>query len=52
MGLSLRYGRRMQTISGVHYNFSLPETAIAMLQGPGATETRPRANSGPTATSR
>ena len=36
MGLSLRYGRRMQTISGVHYNFSLPETALASLQGPGA----------------
>jgi glutamate--cysteine ligase len=25
MGLSLRYGRRMQTISGIHYNFSLPD---------------------------
>src|SRR5687768_3067903 len=25
MGLSLRYGSRMQTISGVHYNFSLSE---------------------------
>ncbi|MBK7791562.1 MAG: glutamate--cysteine ligase [Betaproteobacteria bacterium] len=25
MGLAHRYGRRMQTISGVHYNFSLPE---------------------------
>ncbi|WP_225784775.1 glutamate--cysteine ligase [Xenophilus sp. Marseille-Q4582] len=25
MGLSHRYGRRMQTISGVHYNWSLPE---------------------------
>jgi glutamate--cysteine ligase len=24
MGLSFRYGRRMQTISGIHYNFSLP----------------------------
>ena len=24
MGLSHRYGRRMQTISGIHYNFSLP----------------------------
>jgi glutamate--cysteine ligase len=24
MGLSNRYGRRMQTISGIHYNFSLP----------------------------
>ncbi|OGB66056.1 MAG: glutamate--cysteine ligase [Burkholderiales bacterium RIFCSPLOWO2_12_FULL_64_99] len=26
-GLSHRYGRRMQTISGIHYNFSLPEEA-------------------------
>ncbi len=25
MGLSHRYGRRMQTISGIHYNFSWPE---------------------------
>jgi glutamate--cysteine ligase len=25
MGLAHRYGRRMQTISGIHYNFSLPE---------------------------
>lgn len=25
-GLSHRYGRLMQTISGIHYNFSLPET--------------------------
>src|SRR6266852_1651200 len=24
LGLSLRYGRRMQAISGIHYNFSLP----------------------------
>jgi glutamate--cysteine ligase len=24
MGLSFRYGRRMQTISGIHYNLSLP----------------------------
>ena len=24
-GLSYRYGRRMQAISGIHYNFSLPE---------------------------
>lgn len=31
MGLSYRYGRRMQTISGVHYNFSLPESAWALL---------------------
>ena len=27
IGLAHRYGRRMQTISGIHYNFSLPETA-------------------------
>ena len=27
IGLSHRYGRRMQTISGVHYNFSLPQAA-------------------------
>src|SRR6266496_501580 len=27
VGLSHRYGRRMQTISGVHYNFSLSEDA-------------------------
>ena len=26
-GLAHRYGRRMQTISGVHYNFSMPEAA-------------------------
>ena len=25
MGLGYRYGRRMQTISGIHYNWSLPE---------------------------
>lgn len=31
MGLARRYGRRMQTISGVHYNFSLPEATFAML---------------------
>jgi glutamate--cysteine ligase len=26
-GLAHRYGRRMQTISGIHYNFSLPRAA-------------------------
>jgi glutamate--cysteine ligase len=31
-GLSHRYGRRMQTISGVHYNFSLPDEAMSALQ--------------------
>ncbi len=31
-GLARRYGSRMQTISGIHYNFSLPQTAWPMLQ--------------------
>ncbi len=31
-GLSYRYGRRMQTISGIHYNFSLPDEAWPLLQ--------------------
>jgi glutamate--cysteine ligase len=31
-GLSYRYGRRMQTISGLHYNFSLPDPAWPVLQ--------------------
>ncbi len=29
MGLSHRYGRRMQTISGIHYNWSLPGVSSA-----------------------
>ena len=29
MGLGHRYGRRMQTISGIHYNWSLPEVTTA-----------------------
>jgi glutamate--cysteine ligase len=32
IGLSHRYGRRMQTISGIHYNFSLPDAAWPALQ--------------------
>ena len=31
-GLSHRYGRRMQTISGIHYNFSLPTEAWPLLR--------------------
>lgn len=31
-GLSHRYGSRMQTISGIHYNFSVPEKAWPLLQ--------------------
>ena len=36
LGLGHRYGRLMQTISGIHYNFSVPEAlwaAIAGVQG-------------------
>jgi glutamate--cysteine ligase len=29
IGLSHRYGRRMQTISGIHYNFSMPGVSSA-----------------------
>ncbi|MFO1295626.1 MAG: glutamate--cysteine ligase [Rubrivivax sp.] len=36
MGLAQRYGRRMQTISGIHYNWSLPgltnEEAFALIR--------------------
>jgi glutamate--cysteine ligase len=31
-GLSLRYGRRMQTIAGAHYNWSLPDEFWGALQ--------------------
>ena len=31
-GLAHRYGPRMQTISGIHYNFSLPDAAWPLLQ--------------------
>ena len=40
LGLARRYGRRMQTISGVHYNFSLPEAAMTALQRD-ASDSRP-----------
>ncbi len=33
VGLGYRYGRRMQTISGIHYNFSLPEALWPQLFG-------------------
>ena len=32
VGLAHRYGRRMQMISGIHYNFSLPEAAWPALE--------------------
>lgn len=31
-GLGVRYGRRMQTISGVHYNLSFPDALFEQLQ--------------------
>lgn len=31
-GLAVRYGRRMQTISGVHYNLSFPDQLFEQLQ--------------------
>lgn len=31
-GLAIRYGRRMQTIAGIHYNISFPDTLFAQLQ--------------------
>ena len=33
MGLGHRYGRRMQTISGIHYNWSLPDVSSAAYFG-------------------
>ena len=42
-GLSHRYGSRMQTISGIHYNFSVPEAAWPLLQ-------QVAGNAGPTQT--
>ena len=33
LGLSHRYGRRMQTISGIHYNWSFPEATSAQYFG-------------------
>src|SRR5690606_25085562 len=31
-GLALRYGKTMQCIAGIHYNFSLPEALWSLLQ--------------------
>lgn len=36
-GLAERYGKTMQCIAGVHYNFSLPDTVWDLLDIPGAT---------------
>ncbi len=36
-GLAERYGKRMQCIAGVHYNFSLPDALWGLLDAPGDT---------------
>src|SRR5207302_2513127 len=38
IGLSHRYGRRMQMIAGLHYNFSLPDSAWPVAGFPRASE--------------
>jgi len=43
-GLAERYGRRMQCIAGVHYNFSLHDDVWELLALPGATPTRRRSH--------
>ncbi|TBU94805.1 glutamate--cysteine ligase [Stutzerimonas kirkiae] len=40
-GLAVRYGKTMQCIAGIHYNFSLPERLWAVLQV-AEGDTRPR----------
>lgn len=43
LGLGHRYGRKMQTIAGIHYNFSLPPAlwdALSQLQGSGAAASK------------
>ncbi|MTI15751.1 glutamate--cysteine ligase [Rhodobacteraceae bacterium RKSG542] len=42
MGLAHRYGKTMQTISGIHYNFSLPEELWNMLQPASLREADPQ----------
>lgn len=42
-GLSLRYGRKMQCIAGIHYNFSLHEAIWPLLHGPSSPDARPLA---------
>lgn len=41
-GLALRYGKTMQCIAGIHYNFSLPETLWQRLQQAEGNSRNPR----------
>lgn len=42
-GLSVRYGRKMQAIAGIHYNFSLPDTFWQAANRVGNTGLSPQA---------
>lgn len=44
-GLALRYGKRMQCIAGIHYNFSLPESVWPLLQ-PDISDPKARQSAG------
>lgn len=44
-GLAIRYGKKMQCIAGLHYNFSLPDELWQQLSFPGATQ-KERQNNG------
>lgn len=43
-GLAERYGKRMQCIAGVHYNFSLPDELWPLLNTPGSNLQEQRSN--------
>ena len=43
-GLAERYGKRMQCIAGVHYNYSLPDALWPLLQTEGLTIQEQRSN--------
>lgn len=51
LGLGLRYGKRMQAIAGIHFNFSLPEDAWPLwttlhAEGHGQTQKQTNDNAG------
>lgn len=39
LGLGHRYGRLMQTIAGIHYNWSVPDELLSLLQNAGGNAT-------------
>lgn len=42
LGLALRYGKTMQCIAGIHYNFSLPDAFWTLLQNSEADSSNPQ----------